>query len=180
MWKFKYIRADRVEVETGPYATEEEAQEERDKMASFSAICSEPFEVPGETPQRKGSYVDQKVSELEIYFQKELAILEQKGITINIAYDFLRTSIRRIEMFIKENAPFIPKGNTIKNFSSEDIKKFKKERDGYLARVIKIIESKANYYDPLDGSYWESVGERLRELAKKIANKKTTEIGTKV
>lgn len=63
MWKFKYIRADRTEVEMGPYATEEETQEERDKMAGFGAICSEPFEVPGEAPQKKGSYVDQKVSE---------------------------------------------------------------------------------------------------------------------
>lgn len=83
-------------------------------------------------------------------------------------------------MFIKENAPFVPKGDTVKGFFSENIKKFKKERDDYSARVVKIIESKANCYDSLDGSYWESVGERLRELAEKIANKKTAETGAKV
>lgn len=172
MWKFRYLRADKAEVDMGPYATKEECQEERDKMAGFGAICSEPLKVPGEAPSRKGSYVEQKVNEFKIYFPKELAILEQKGLTINISYDFLRTSIRRIELFIKENAPFVPSEDTVKGFSSEDIQKFEKERDEYLSQVAELIKTRASYYDPLAGSFWESVGEKLNELAKSILNEK--------
>lgn len=44
-WIFRYLRGDRNEVEMGPYKTRTEAQTERDRMASFGAMCSDPIEV---------------------------------------------------------------------------------------------------------------------------------------
>ena len=44
-WIFRYLRADREEIDVGPYDTSEEANTEKDKMASFGAMCSDPIEV---------------------------------------------------------------------------------------------------------------------------------------
>jgi len=44
-WIFRYIRADRAEIDMGPYTTQEEALEERDKFAGLGATCSNPIEV---------------------------------------------------------------------------------------------------------------------------------------
>jgi hypothetical protein len=44
-WIFRYLRADREEIDMGPYETQQKAQEERDNMASFGAMCSPPIEV---------------------------------------------------------------------------------------------------------------------------------------
>lgn len=149
-------------------------------MVSFGATCSDPFEVPGEAPSRKGEYVGIKVSEFGAYLQKELEILGQQGITYAIAYDFLKTSIGRIKLFISAGAPFVPKSKDAKDFSPVDIKKFRQQRSEYLSRVAEIIQGRANSYDPLDGSFWESVGEELNKLAKTIKARKGTKEKTKV
>lgn len=44
-WIFRYLRGDRSEIDMGPYTTREEAQKERDRMASFGALCTSPIEV---------------------------------------------------------------------------------------------------------------------------------------
>ena len=173
MWKFEYFRADRQWGQIGPYPTEEKAKKERDNMVSFGATCSEPFEVPGEVPKKDGSYVDNKVSIFESYFKKEIAILRGEGITYQISYEFLNTLIQRAELFIGENTPFIlteedfhedvPKGK-----AKEEIGKFKRQREEYLSRVAGIIEREASRYSPVDGSFWESVSEELKKLAKVV------------
>ena len=54
MWIFRYLRADREEIDMGPYPTKEKAQKERDKMASFGATCSEPIKKPDDYKLWKG------------------------------------------------------------------------------------------------------------------------------
>ena len=44
-WIFRYLRADREEIEIGPYESKEVAQKERDQMASYGALCTPPIEV---------------------------------------------------------------------------------------------------------------------------------------
>jgi len=54
-WIFRYIRADREEIDMGPYSTREVAEEARKKMSSFGAICStEPIEVSDDYELYKG------------------------------------------------------------------------------------------------------------------------------
>ena len=45
-WIFRYLRADRAEIDMGPYETREKAQKESDQMAKFGALCTQPIEVP--------------------------------------------------------------------------------------------------------------------------------------
>ena len=56
-WIYCYIRADLEEIDMGPYASKEEADEARRKHSSFGAIVSEePIEVPDNHQLYKGEY----------------------------------------------------------------------------------------------------------------------------
>ncbi len=44
-WIFRYIRADRQEIDMGPYTTEDEARKARDNMAGLGALCTPPIRV---------------------------------------------------------------------------------------------------------------------------------------
>ena len=54
IWIFRYVRADREEIDMGPYITKEEAEKASNKMAGFGALCSSPFEVPKNYELYKG------------------------------------------------------------------------------------------------------------------------------
>ncbi len=45
MWIFKYLRADRTEIDMGPYGSEEKAEKHRKKMEEIGAITTPVFEV---------------------------------------------------------------------------------------------------------------------------------------
>lgn len=169
MWKFNYIRADLEEVAMGGYATKGIAVIERNRIASFGALCSEPFEVPGEAPIRVGRYVDIKVAKFDSYFRKEMATLSEKGITYQIFYDFLYTAIRRIKLVIREAVPAVLEEE---KFGKEKVQEFAAYRAEYLLRVAYIIIREANYYSSSDGSAWESLSERLVKLAEEVVNDK--------
>lgn len=53
-WIFRYIRADREEIDMGFYPTEYLTKKARDEMSKFGAICSEPIEVSDEYTLYKG------------------------------------------------------------------------------------------------------------------------------
>jgi hypothetical protein len=54
-WIFRYIRADWEEIDVGPYASAEKADEVRRTHASFGATVSEtPIEVPDDYQLYKG------------------------------------------------------------------------------------------------------------------------------
>jgi len=165
MWKFKYLRADKAEIEMGPYGTKKEAKTNRDKMASIGALCSEPFEVPGKAPSRDDDYVDAKMDAFYEYFQEEMAVLSQRGITFQIFYDFLCSSIRRIKLVIREAVPAILKEE---EFGKEKAQEFATYRTEYLLRVAAIIKEEANCHSPADGSVWESLSEQLMKLAEEV------------
>lgn len=44
-WIFRYLRADKVEIDMGPYVSEEEAQKASEEMGRFGAICTPAMEV---------------------------------------------------------------------------------------------------------------------------------------
>ncbi|MBS3071188.1 hypothetical protein J4407_02735 [Candidatus Pacearchaeota archaeon] len=45
-WIFRYLRADREEIDLGPYNTKQEAKITRDNYSSHGVKCTEPIEVP--------------------------------------------------------------------------------------------------------------------------------------
>ncbi|TSC78557.1 MAG: hypothetical protein G01um101429_733 [Parcubacteria group bacterium Gr01-1014_29] len=56
-WIYRYIRADREEIDMGPYVSREEADKTSQQHASFGAIVSEaPIEVPDDYRLYKGEY----------------------------------------------------------------------------------------------------------------------------
>jgi len=169
MWKFNYLLADIAEVKMGPYATKVIAMIERDRMVSFGALCSEPFEVPGEAPSRDGSFVDELVARFDSYFRKEIATLLEEGVTYQIFYDFLYTAIRRMKLVIREAVPAVLKEE---DFGKEKVQEFATYRAEYLLRAADIIRREANCYRPSDGSAWESLSERLVKLAEEVVNDK--------
>lgn len=126
-------------------------------MRKFSAL-----------PEKEKHYVRQKIAEFKSYFEKEIAILNHEGVTYHISYEFLGTLIRRLELFIGQNTPFVPTGDVAKGISKEDLKIFKLQREKYLSRVTDIIEGKASCYSPTDGSFWESVKEDLETMAGRV------------
>jgi hypothetical protein len=53
-WIYSYLRADREEIDMGPYDTEAEAKRHMVKHTSFGAMCSGPQEVPDDYKPYKG------------------------------------------------------------------------------------------------------------------------------
>lgn len=175
MWKFKYIRVDREEVEIGHYATEGEAKTARDMMVGFGATCSEPFEVLGEAPSAD-DYVGALVDKFRIYFQNEMAVLETRWISYYIFYYFLQTTLRRIRRFIREE---IPPNLNKRKFGEDKVREFALYHEEYLSRVAAIIKEQAGLYGPMDGSAFESLGEDLKKLAREVKTRKVTPVRKK-
>lgn len=55
MWWYKYLRADREEIDMGPYKNREEAQKASDEHKSFGALTSGAFEKPDDYKPYQGS-----------------------------------------------------------------------------------------------------------------------------
>lgn len=53
-WIFRYLRAGRVEIDMGFYNSQEEAQKESNKMASYGALCTPAMEVTKDYKLYKG------------------------------------------------------------------------------------------------------------------------------
>ena len=54
MWIYKYLRADREEIDMGPYLDREVAQKASDEHASFGAMTTGAVEVPDDYQLYKG------------------------------------------------------------------------------------------------------------------------------
>ncbi len=151
MWKFNYFRENGGKVEFGPFASEGEAQIERDKIISFGAFCSEPFEVSEETPNKSRSYINNKIRSFESYFYKEVAILKEISIPCYIFYDFLMIALKRVNIFIKAIAPSA-------------------YRAEYLLRITDIIKFQARFYGNKDSFLYRDnlISKELFRLAEKV------------
>lgn len=55
MWWYKYLRADREEIDMGPYKNREEAQKASDEHKSFGAMTSGAFEKPDDYRPYQGN-----------------------------------------------------------------------------------------------------------------------------
>lgn len=107
-------------------------------------------------------YVSKKVSWFEAYVDQELDILEDEGVVYTIAYHFLETMVRRIRLYVNQNAQQIPPLDLPETYR----KKYLQQRHEYLTKVTAILTDRSRRYDPLDGSFWEDVSKALLELAR--------------
>ena len=53
-WIYRYLRADREEIDMGPWDTQEEAQSNSDTHAKFGALCTGAVAVPRDYVLWKG------------------------------------------------------------------------------------------------------------------------------
>ena len=56
MWIYTYLRADREEIDMGPYKTKKKAEEARKAHASYGAITNGPIKKPNDYELYKGPY----------------------------------------------------------------------------------------------------------------------------
>jgi len=106
------------------------------------------------------NWVSKQVSMFEQYLDREIDILKLEGMSYYIAYEFLETIVKRIKMYIGQNAsnhpPEIPE-----KWPEEYRQKWLLENKDYLSRVENIFEMYSRRWEPMDGSFWEDVNRRF-------------------
>lgn len=106
------------------------------------------------------NYMKGKVEEFEKYLDQEIAILENPNITYYIVYDFIETMVRRVRLWINQQA-HLPPENLPEQFRQE----YLEARNYYLSKVEDDLTHHSRKYDPMDGSVWEDVSKELSNLA---------------
>lgn len=160
-YTFKYLRADRQEVEMKPsFDTSEEAERGRQSMISVGAVCSEVYLIEKTSPAITSTddYFEKKISQFNSYLEKELEVIVHEGVKFNIVYGYLLELPERILRFVRGNAPYIPKMAEGGLFDRLD-------RQIYLVGVSEKLMSRAQGYSPMDGSVPEDIGKILKNLS---------------
>ena len=159
---FNYLRADLSESRIGPFDYEFEAETRKQRFLSFGATCSSVFPTDDEPPKKKDNYAEQKLDEFKNFFGKEMALLEAPGVSYSIVYQFLLTLIYHIKLYVAKN-----------DWSKSEFAETIAGKTGYppnfyLEEIAKFLLKEAGYYNPLDGSVPEDIGEELKKLAQQI------------
>lgn len=165
---FKYLRADRQEVELGPFS-QDTAQKKRERMEEFGAQCSNvyPVKVSPEEYTRlqveRESYVAGKVAEFKKYLSAELNVLDAVH-SYNIIYNYINSLRGRISEFLEQETPGVPPNV----YLAEVEAKFALYRAEYLLEISQELARRFSHYSPMDGSVPEDIGNLLQELSKEI------------
>ncbi len=167
LYAFKYLRADREEVEQGPFLAKRKAEEGKKKMLKMGAVCTDVYPIKSDPEQvkilkaRKGDYLAEIIAVFEIYLSRELSVLAV-GVGYNIVYDYINELAKRIDRFIKHNMPTV-----FSEFNKEAKEKLARYRKEYLKGVADILKQKSRHYSPMNGSVPESIGKLLQDLSDK-------------
>lgn len=104
------------------------------------------------------------------YLEKELSILENIGYTDSEI--FLTQLPERAKTFVF-GADRKNDYNSMKEFPRDLKDNYLVERVLYLSRVADYLkkESQSVKYAPVEGSFWESVGQTLEKLALEVGNR---------
>lgn len=107
-------------------------------------------------------YITKKISDFERYLDREMQILAGEDIGYAIGYDFLETLVRRVRVYVVNNAPRFVLSESL---PADFLTKRAEARDAYLARVVDLLRHHAARHHSADGSFWEDVQTALLKLA---------------
>lgn len=176
-YAFKYLRADRKEVERGPFLTKREANGARNEMKKAGAIVTDVYPTNGNAEQmeilnaQKDGYAKGLVKAFEIYLRRELEVLDA-DIGYKIIYYYIDELVTRVKRYVKEHNPAPTKKAKAKDMPRELIKKFTQYGKVYLKGVAGVFQEMSEHYSPMDGSVPEDISETLKKLSREFSQAK--------